>query len=273
MGTDGAGLLRYDGERFHAFLPAEPGSSLNVVRAIVEDSVGNLWLGTRGGLGRWRDGQVTWFTEFPNAANSVWNLAFDREERLWITDWVSLQSFCNGSFENALLRPEARIPLRAVYTGQNGDVWVGMLGQALRRTLAGDWKPVGEMRGFGNSEVTAFCETSSGELWLGARKGLYQWRNGSWVPPKRDRFEITEVRVLFEDREGNLWVGTGTAGLVRLKRPSVRTFATADGLVDGPVLAVRAKRDGGLWVGLADGGIAEQKGDRFVPWQPAQSTP
>jgi signal transduction histidine kinase len=124
------------------------------------------------------------------------------------------------------------------------------------------------VRGFDNSEVTAFCETSSHELWLGARKGLYQWRGGSWVPLKRDHLEVTEVRVLFEDREGNLWVGTGTAGLVRLKRPSVRTFAAADGLGDGPVLAVRQNRDGGLWVGLSDGGIAEQKGERFVPWRP-----
>jgi ligand-binding sensor domain-containing protein/signal transduction histidine kinase len=272
LGTDGAGLLRYDGERFHTFLPAEPASSLNVVRALAEDAAGNLWLGTRGGLGRWRDGKVTWFTpaEFANAANSVWNLTFDRDERLWITDWVSLKSFRNGNFESALMRPEARVPLRAVYSGQSGDLWVGMLGQALRRTPAGDWKPVGEVRDFGNSEVTAFCETSSGELWLGARKGLYQWRNGSWVPFKRDRLEVTEVRVLFEDREGNLWVGTGTAGLVRLKRPSVRTFAAADGLSDGPVLAVRPERDGGLWVGLPDGGIAEQKGDGFVPWQPGQ---
>jgi ligand-binding sensor domain-containing protein len=94
LGTEGAGLLRYDGQRFTTLLEVEAGSSFNVIRALAQDSKGDLWLGTRGGLGRWRDGKVKWIktnTGFRNAPNSIWNLAFDREENLWITDWVSPQ--------------------------------------------------------------------------------------------------------------------------------------------------------------------------------------
>jgi ligand-binding sensor domain-containing protein/signal transduction histidine kinase len=267
LGTDGAGLMRYDGEKFHVFTERSPGSSINVVRAIAEDAEGNLWLGTRGGLGRWRDGKATWFTEtrgFTNAANSVWNLTFDDKSDLWITDWVSLKTFKNNIFETAV-RSDA-IPLRAVYPGKSGDLWVGMLGRGMRRNSAGEWSDVYEQRQFGNSEVAAFCQTSAGELWLGARKGLYRCRNDSWYQVKGERLESAEIRVIFEDREGSLWVGTGTAGLLRLKRPLVKTFAADDGLGNGPVLGLCEGSDGGLWVGLNDGRIAERKAERFVSW-------
>jgi ligand-binding sensor domain-containing protein len=77
--------------------------------------------------------------------------------------------------------------------------------------------------------------------------------------------DTAEVRVLFEDREDNLWVGTGTGGLVRLKRRLVTTYAAADGLTDGAVLALQVA-GGKLWAGSADGQVFEQHGDGFRKW-------
>src|SRR5688572_23070920 len=51
LGTDGAGLFRYDQGRFTVFAE-RAGAPANCVRAIAEDSAGNVWLGTKGGLGR-----------------------------------------------------------------------------------------------------------------------------------------------------------------------------------------------------------------------------
>ena len=269
LGTDGAGLLRYDGQRFTTLLEVEAGSSFNVIRAIAQDSKGDLWLGTRGGLGRWRDGKVTWITTgtgYTNAANSVWNLAFDRDEKLWITDWVSLKAYKNGVFETGLV-PETK-PIRAVYSGASGEVWAGRLGRAQRRDANGEWVP--EEERFGNSEVAAFCRTRAGDLWLGARKGLYQKREGKWVSFQRGRLDIAEVRVLFEDREGNLWVGTGTGGLMRLKQRLVTSYAGADGLSDEAVLTVQTVGEK-LLAGGADGQVFERDGERFRPWAGSKS--
>ena len=261
LGTDGAGLLAYDGHRFTTLLEAEGGSSFNVVRAIAQDAKGELWLGTRGGLGHWRNGKVTWITTatgYENAANSIWNLAFDRQGVLWVTDWVSLKSFSKGTFTTGVV-PE-RKPVRAIYPTESGELWAGMLGRAVQRTGGGEW--IAEEADFGNSEVAAFCRTRSGELWLGTRKGLYQRREGKCVRFSRGGLERAEVRVLFEDREGNLWVGTGTGGLARLKRRLVSTYAEADGLTDGPVLTVRAAGEK-LWAGAADGRVFELQGEPF----------
>jgi ligand-binding sensor domain-containing protein/signal transduction histidine kinase len=268
LGTDGAGLLRYDGQTFTTVVEVEEGSSFNVVRSVAEDAAGNIWLGTRGGLGRWSDGVVTWMvgaTGYTNVAFSIWNLAFDRQERLWITDWISLKAFSNGAFETGLMRPEAK-PLRAVYPAPSGDLWVGMLGQSMRRNASGEWSEVGEASQFGRSEVVAFCETEAGGLWLGARKGLYQWRDGRWTLFERRGLDAAEVRVLFEDRRGNLWVGTGTGGLIRLKRRLLETFARSEGLTDDAVLAIRQDAQGRMWAGAADGRVFLRETGPFQPW-------
>jgi ligand-binding sensor domain-containing protein/two-component sensor histidine kinase len=261
MGTDGAGVLRYADGAFTAFTE-RAGSSADVVRCLAEDAVGDLWLGTRGGLGRLRDGKATWFTSaagVTNAANSIWNIAFDREGRLWIADWNSLKAFKDGRFESALLRPELKVPMRAMYADAAGDLWAGMMGEALRRDAGGQWIGIGDEGQFANAEVTAFCRTRSGDFWVGTRKGLCRQRNGQWTAfTARDGLVSSEVRALFEDGEGNIWVGTGTAGLARLKRRVLNTFTARHGLTDGGVFALCESTEGGLWVGLNDGRLVQR---------------
>ena len=261
MGTDGAGVLRYADGAFTAFTE-RAGSSADVVRCLAEDAVGDLWLGTRGGLGRLRDGKATWFTGaagVTNAANSIWNIAFDREGRLWIADWNSLKAFKDGRFESALLRPELKVPMRAMYADAAGDLWAGMMGEALRREAGGQWIGIGDEGQFANAEVTAFCRTRSGDFWVGTRKGLCRQRNGQWTAfTARDGLVSSEVRALFEDGEGNIWVGTGTAGLARLKRRVLNTFTARHGLTDGGVFALCESTEGGLWVGLNDGRLVQR---------------
>ena len=57
VGTSGGGVLRYDG---HAFLTIRLGNAglENVVEAILRDSAGRLWFGTRAGLVAYRPGKV-----------------------------------------------------------------------------------------------------------------------------------------------------------------------------------------------------------------------
>jgi len=267
MGTDGAGVLRYSGGTFMAFAERTRSSS-DVVRSIAEDAIGNLWLGTRGGLGRLSEGKLTWFTEatgFRNTTKSTWSVALDPKGRVWAADWGNLRVFENGVFETELSGGNLMQPLRSVHvTGTN--IWAGMLGKAMRLRADGQWESLDDAGLFAGSEVTAFCETRSGDFWVGTRKGLYRLRDGRWTAiTARDGLVSGEVRTLFEDREGNLWVGTGTAGMARVKRRLLKTFAARHGLTDGRVMALRERPDGGIWVGLSDGRLAEGRAGGFRP--------
>jgi ligand-binding sensor domain-containing protein/signal transduction histidine kinase len=268
LGTDGAGAMRYAEGKFTA-VAEEPDSAFNSVRCLAEDRAGDLWLGTRGGVGRLKNGVVAWFTDgqgFTNSAKSTWNFAFDSRGDLWAADWNSLKVFRTNTFEVALQRPEVNVPIRAVYVDPAGDIWAGMMGQALRHSRAERWESGDAQGQFTASEVTAFLRTRAGEFWAGTRKGLYRERSGNWESfTIGDGLASSEVRVLFEDQEGNLWVGTGTTGLARLKRRVVNTYAAHDGLTDGPVFALLEKADGDLMIGLSDGRLVEGRPGKFRP--------
>jgi signal transduction histidine kinase/CheY-like chemotaxis protein len=64
-----------------------------------------------------------------------------------------------------------------------------------------------------------------------------------------------QVRAVLEDHEGNLWVGTVTHGLYRVRALPVRTLAGAHGVTNGQVLRVSASPDGSVLLVEADGRV------------------
>ena len=86
--------------------------------------------------------------------------------------------------------------------------------------------------------------------------GLFQLTPGGdlrrWTDQGLDHLSI---RVVFEDREENLWIGSNGGGLTRL---SLRRFLTVNH--DSPVprqltRAVAPARQGGVWVAVYDAGL------------------
>src|SRR5260370_42486998 len=71
------------------------------------------------------------------------------------------------------------------------------------------------------------------------------------------------VRYMYGDRDGNLWIGTNGDGLFRFKDRAVQMFTTADGLPNNVVMTVLASRNGSLWTGANCGGLSRFDGRRF----------
>ncbi len=102
-------------------------------------------------------------------------------------------------------------------------------------------------------------EDAAGSLWFLTDAGLLRASSDSLesVAPE------IEARTVTADRDGNLWVGTNGAGLVRFKNRTVRTFTKANGLPNNIVMTVLATADGKLWAGNNCGGLSWFDGSRF----------
>jgi signal transduction histidine kinase/ligand-binding sensor domain-containing protein len=75
-----------------------------------------------------------------------------------------------------------------------------------------------------------------------------------------------------EDYEGNIWVGTKEAGLVRIRRSWFRRYGVSQGIPGEVALSVCEDAHNTIWVGTATGGLAWKKGETFIPVQ-LPSTP
>jgi signal transduction histidine kinase/ligand-binding sensor domain-containing protein len=73
--------------------------------------------------------------------------------------------------------------------------------------------------------------------------------------PATDPLAANSVVALLEDREGDLWVGTETAGLHVLRDARFRTVGTSEGLSSDATTAIVQDGRDGLWIGTRESGL------------------
>ena len=118
--------------------------------------------------------------------------------------------------------------------------------------------------------ITAVMQDRDGFVWIGSREGLSRYDGETFVAYRHDPGDPASIsdhsiRTIFEDRSGNLWIGTNSAGLNRLDRATGRFehFRHDSGdptsLSHNSVYGIAQDKTGDLWV-------ATQKGlNRFDP--------
>ena len=93
-------------------------------------------------------------------------------------------------------------------------------------------------------------------IWIGTNGGLCRWIDGKVQKlPVTDTLASASILSLFEDREGNLWVGTETGGLHILRDERFRTVGTHEGLSSDDTTTVVEDGAGVLWVGTRGSGL------------------
>ena len=260
------------------------------VRALAEGKDGSLWLGTTGGgLARIDSaGKVERFVADSAVAgslpdNRISALRVDRDGNLWIGSWHGLSRLRAGAthFEPVLSDPGdaqgfANTTIRHIFEARDGDLWVGsqqgvmaMLPSYLRasgQAITPDAKGLHRWRGNGmNSAV----ETPRGEIWIAHAHGIDVWTSQPFqhiaahrhLPTDRLSLVNADVRSLWLDPSGWVWVGTFGGGLQRVNPQyealySRRLMPAIDtGLPQLNVLTVAQARAGGVWLGVAQYGF------------------
>ncbi|HBL28870.1 MAG TPA: hypothetical protein DD490_18710, partial [Acidobacteria bacterium] len=216
-----AGLFHATGRGLEPVPAATRGTSAPVGR-LIRGRSGLLWLGVTGGVVR---GDATAWTFLPVAwtgGRRVSALAEDHEGNLWIA--------CGG--------PEAiRLDVRSTTARP--------LGPPLRLP----------------APIRNLLYDSRGTLWIAGDDGLYRVREGASSLPERLPRPAGAVDTVAEDRDGGLWIGTHTEGLLRLRTAELTPFGVPEGLPHDMVWNVLETQDGSLWAST-DGGLVRLRRGR-----------
>jgi signal transduction histidine kinase/ligand-binding sensor domain-containing protein len=104
-------------------------------------------------------------------------------------------------------------------------------------------------------------EDPQGNIWTNKTSGLFRAHG--------NRLETVVLGVnptyMYSDMNGDLWVATGSEGLLRFKDRTFHMYTTADGLpgTNSIAMTVLTAHDGTLWVGGNCGGLSRFDGKRF----------
>src|SRR5216683_2702893 len=192
------------------------------IGTLVEDTLGNLWMGGPAEVVRWKSGTFSRF--------SLRGLKSNRG-----MDGVT-----------------------SLVANSDGSLWVGIAlagrGLGLQQLAQGAWKPF-VVPGLDGSTlgVQALFLDHENALWIGTYKqGIYRI-HGRGVDHfyTADGLSSDSVYQFYEDHEGNLWVAT-PKGIDCFRDVRVATFSTREGLATPEVDSVFATQDGTVWIGGVD---------------------
>ena len=275
IGTESGDVSQYKDGHF-TIVPVRANWSGGKIYAISSDEAGDVWLmNERGELARVRDGRVL----TPSAGVIAKVVALTRSATGQI--WVDREGRVSLLKQGRLLpvgfvatNSETYPYIQGIAASRDGGFWVACDGR-IRKWRDGQWVADMGVAPWGWNIVPNLMETSNDVLAGGTSS------DGLWlVFPKQTNapalhFDHTSglpsdwVLSLCEDREKNLWCGTG-AGLVLVRPSNLETVSPPDKWKDRPVLSVQPAPDGALWVGTEGAGLYRLKNGVWTNFNSAQ---
>lgn len=85
-----------------------------------------------------------------------------------------------------------------------------------------------------------------------------------------DGLPINFITYCIQDKEGNIWIGTGGGGLVKYNGKNFITYTTAHGLSDNFIENILQDKAGNIWVSTISNGVSKYDGKTFTNYSVAQ---
>lgn len=146
------------------------------------------------------------------------------------------------------------------------------------------FETVGDSSTVPQSVVSALAQDQQGLLWIGTGAGLVRHDGYTFRPFRLEREgrnggSLGFVRVMMVARDGRLWVGTESDGLVRLDPRSEEATAyrsdpaQPDGISPGTVRGLAEDADGAIWIGTIGRGLdrLDVRSGRFSHYRKADA--
>ena len=226
------------------------------VYAITQTRDGYLWIAAEKGVVRFDGLRFRLFEPLQPTATTdtaALNVLPDSEGGLWT--WLrraALLRLHKGTFENALVSPgPPELRTGLMARGNDGAVLLADTQFGLQIWHGGRLDTILLREALPRPFVTAITQTPDGDIWLGT--------HGAGLVRVRHGQAATvagdlrrQINCLVADADNGLWIGTD-AGIFRWDGTRITPVATTPGTADARALAMVHDRDGNLWIGLPDG--------------------
>jgi ligand-binding sensor domain-containing protein/signal transduction histidine kinase len=200
-------------------------------------------------------GRRVWQSADGLPENTVQALAQTRDHYLWIGTTGGLVRFDGVHFTVFDRESTPALGENSVYTllaASDGALWIGTEGAGLVRYKDGFFQSFSEKEGLTNPFVRVVFEDSQGTVWVGTDRGLFRIRGGRLVRVD-GQSGIRSIAVHTIREDREGGLWVGGERLIRLSGGKAALIHFPGGLGENTVRSVLEASDGTTWVGTVAG--------------------
>jgi signal transduction histidine kinase/ligand-binding sensor domain-containing protein len=187
------------------------------------DSRGNLWVGVRDGLWRWRPGTPK-FYPLPGVPNGIQGLAEGDDGAPLIATQSGIRRLVNGKIEAAYPLPGAarQFGTLKLLRDRDGGLWIATSFGGLVHVHQGRTDVFSQSDGLSGDLVEKPFEDREGNIWVATSNGLDRFRNFAVTAFSKNQ-GFSNVGAVLASMDGSVWAGTSD-GLTRWEHGQVTAY-------------------------------------------------
>ncbi|MEM7368396.1 MAG: two-component regulator propeller domain-containing protein [Bacteroidota bacterium] len=256
------------------FFSDADGLARNHIRCLLEDSWGNIWLGTSGGGVSKYHGQEFIHYDRSNglAGRSIYSVAQDSAGRFWLGNHNQGFSIFDKGEITSFNRQSGyqNVQIKTILRDQQDRMWLGTYGQGISLFLNDTtYKEFGGVDGLGDSYIWDIEEDKGGHIWVATAGGgitemipvvdttdSLNWSFDTRIYRTGDGLPQNRINCLHIDSLNRIWFGTMGRGIGYIQAGTVRmSQSLPGGSSNNSVRSMVEDESGFLWIGTAGGGV------------------
>lgn len=194
---------------------------------------------------------------------------------------IESKNITNGS--SKLVKTQGTNEYANVHCGlqdKAGNLWFGTSGEGAYRYDGKFFTNFTLKDGLCNNTVNAMIADQTGHIWIGTDAGLcrYDGKTFTAIPFTENKGAVARkpsaVWSLFQDKEGNMWIGTNNDGVYRYDGTAFVHFLHEDGVENknglhlNPVCSMIEDKNGNIWFTTWFEGLCRYDGKAITNFKP-----
>ncbi|HXF09234.1 MAG TPA: two-component regulator propeller domain-containing protein, partial [Desulfuromonadaceae bacterium] len=241
-------------------------ASQGIPTAVLEDSSGVVWVGTRGqGLYHYADGV---FHKLPTSHPWITDLFEDNEGNLWAAthgggiDRIRLKTFSDWNFQAGIVEDG----VNSVCANPRGDFWMTDVTEANNKIV--ELPKGGHKQEFKNGLINSLriaCLDSNNNLWIGTRGAILKWQiSTNFDPQVAFREKDLSPHALYCADNGDMWASGDYAFLGRWHDNHWESFDVVKTNGDRVMVSnIAEDGDQNVWIALGNGDLLRYRDGQF----------
>ena len=266
------------------FYEADNANSLSnsAIKTIIIDKNNIIWLGTANGLNSF-DKTKNIFTRYYLPDNNNYRITAileDSNNRFWVATYGGGLKLFNknlGKFYSYQNNPSDQFSvtnnfINCIYEDNTGIIWVGNANKGVDKIdphyfMFDVYRHIPyNSNSLCNNIVWSVFEDENELLWIGTASGLNIWdrKRNIWMQfvnefNKNKTFSSNNIRSIYKDKEGNIWLGTDDTGVDKFntKTGELTNYSNnpenKNSFCNNTVWSIIEDNSGYIWFGTANG--------------------